>query len=251
MSRRAGAAALLLAACGPPFGAPRVEAPRIDLATWRGARADLAALRARLSPAPGAHVLRLALTVREPSLGRLLEARGAVAREGQALRMILLGPGGTTALDLWIRDDRYRLAVPALDLVRRGDRFTPLASRRGLPVDFLRWWLLDPAAGALLAISGDAGARTLWLRPDPEEEVVVSLEPLAGGRLRARRFALRGEGGARTEERVESDGRPCGVARYEDSATGLAVEVRCEGVDADARPDPAAFLDPDTMKDLP
>ena len=38
--------------------------------------------------------------------------------------MILLGPGGTTALDLWIDGDRFRFAVPAIDLRqarRRGD----------------------------------------------------------------------------------------------------------------------------------
>ena len=36
-----------------------------------------------------------------------------------ALRMILLGPGGTTALDLWSRGDRFRFAIPALDLLRQ------------------------------------------------------------------------------------------------------------------------------------
>ena len=70
----------------------------------------------------GPHTLRLAVKLREPFTGRTMEARGAVALSPpSALRMILLGPGGTTALDLWARDDEFRFAVPAIDLLRRGD----------------------------------------------------------------------------------------------------------------------------------
>ena len=46
-----------------------------------------------------------------------LQARGAVAMDPAAgdLRMILLGPGGATAIDLWMHGDAYRFVVPALD----------------------------------------------------------------------------------------------------------------------------------------
>src|SRR5690606_36045606 len=127
-----------------PIAARSAEAP--TLVQWREARRKLAAL-AQAARGEGARTMRLALSLREPLTGRTLERRGALAiAPPDALRMILLGPGGTTPLDLWVRGEAFRFAVPAIDLSKRGDATTPRAEMRGLPVDFLRSWLLRPAS---------------------------------------------------------------------------------------------------------
>src|SRR4051812_8051893 len=151
------------------------------LAEWKAARRRLDTLRAAVVP----RTLRVAVALREPFTGRVLEARGALAIAPPAsLRMILLGPGGTTALDLWIQGDRYRFAVPAIDLLKRGDASSPREARRGLPVDFLRWWLLHPAEGSLLWASRAASIDRLLLR---DGEAIVDLHVSDAGAVSARR----------------------------------------------------------------
>ena len=82
--------------------------------------------------------------------------------------MILVGPGGTTALDVWVTKDRFRFAVPAIKLEKRGG--VDPAEAKGLPIGMLRWWFLSPLAGRLLARALDAGrermdpARRRWRR---------------------------------------------------------------------------------------
>lgn len=241
----------------PPVHA---SAARLDRATWREGRRRLEALRREVEGA-GARTLRVRLSLREPRTRKTLEARGAIAvappaaggGEGSAvsssegaLRMILLGPGGTTALDLWARGDRFRFAVPALDLLRRGDASTPRASRRGLPVDFLRWWMLRPAAGALLWYERGAGSDAFVLR---DGDAVVDLRRSDRGMIGARRATWAAGPGAEPrlleEEVVIAEGLGCGHVRYAQASTGLLITVICEGEERTSAPDPRAFIDPD------
>ncbi len=239
-------------ACAAPAtsGARSAEAP--TLASWREARRKLAALDGA-ARGQGARTLRLALSLREPTTGRTLEARGAVAiAPPESLRMILLGPGGTTALDLWVRGERYRFAVPAIDLLRRGDATTPRAAKRGLPVDFLRWWLLRPASGTLLWHEAEPSGDRFTLR---DGAAVIELHAAPSGRVWARRTTWSGQGsGARRidEEIVEADRIGCGSVRYRQASTGLTVSVTCEGEETGRAPNPRAFADPDAaLEDVP
>jgi hypothetical protein len=237
------ALALALAACVPPPPAPL---PAPTLAAWRQGRETLEALRRATS---GARTERIALTIREPRTGRIFTARGAAAiLPPRALRMILLGPGGTTALDLWIDGDRWRFAVPALDLVKRGDLRAPPEQRRGLPVDFLAWWLLRPASGKLLWHARADGCDRFVLR---DGAAVVDLRAGDDGRVEAQRSAWStGEGGPHRvdEETVSAPRLDCapgaGPVRYHQASTGLDVTVTCEGR-AEGDPPARALVDPD------
>jgi hypothetical protein len=244
---------------------PSDEAPAVAPA-WREALRRLAGLRSEAQGA-GPRTLRVRLSLREPRTQHMLEARGAIAiapaptgaglqgdrgahdAAGGALRMILLGPGGTTALDLWARGDRFRFAVPALDLLKRGDASTPRAALRGLPVGFLRWWLLHPAAGTLLWYEHTGSTDAFVLR---DGDAVVELRVTTHGSLGARRATWSVEPGqpARLldEEVVIADGVGCGKVRYAQASTGLLVTVTCEGEERDRAPDPRAFLDPDATQ---
>jgi hypothetical protein len=228
-----------LSACAPAIAhPPALRSP--TLAEWKAARARLASLRDRVVP----RTLRVALSLREPVTGRVLEARGALAIDPPAsLRMILLGPGGTTALDLWIQGDRYRFAVPAIDLLKRGDASSPREARRGLPVDFLRWWLLRPAEGRLLWASRDASIDRLLLR---DGEAIVDLHAADDGAVVARRttWTLLPTRHVVDDESVNAERVGCGKVRYHQASTGLDVTVRCEGEEP-SPPNPRAFLDPD------
>jgi hypothetical protein len=228
-----------LSACGT--AGPRAVALRSPtLVEWKAARARLASLRDEVVP----RTLRVALALREPVTGRVLEARGALAIAPPAsLRMILLGPGGTTALDLWIQGDRFRFAVPAIDLLKRGDASSPREARRGLPVDFLRWWLLHPAAGQLLWASREASADHLLLR---DGEAIVDLHAADTGAVTARRttWTLLPTRHVVDDETVDAERVGCGKVRYHQASTGLEVTVRCEGEEP-SPPNPRAFVDPD------
>jgi len=230
-----------LSACAPTR-AGRVATRSPTLAEWTAARARLASLRAQVAP----RTLRVALALREPVSGRVLEARGALAIDPPAsLRMILLGPGGTTALDLWIQGDRFRFAVPAIDLLKRGDASSPREARRGLPVDFLRWWLLRPAGGRLLWATREASADRLVLR---DAEGVVDLRADDSGAVAARRttWTLLPTPRLLDEETVDAERVGCGKVRYRQASTGLEVTVRCEGEEP-SPPNPRAFVDPDAL----
>jgi hypothetical protein len=230
-----------------PSGGHRGSRPIPTLDEWRSARGRLSALRAELGRSKP-HTRRLALKLREPFTGRLMEARGAVAlAPPSSLRMILLGPGGTTALDLWVKGDRFRFSVPALDLLRRGDASTPRAETRGLPVDFLKWWLLRPADGTLLWHERAAQADLFVLRDGP---AVITLCAADGGALVARRTTWVGDRRARDrrvadEETVVATSPGCAPVRYAQARTGLTITVTCEGEETEREPSPRAFEDPD------
>lgn len=182
--------------------------------------------------------MNLALELTEPRTGQRMRARGAVAvRPPSALRMVLLGPGGTTALDLWICRDAFRFAIPAADLVHRGDASTPRAELRGLPVDFLRWWLLRPLEGHLLYHERRDDRARYVLRHDDQ---IVDVETTGeGDGLTVRRTA-----GGDAEE-VEAAGPGCAPVRYRQRSTGIDIAVTCEELDPERVPPARAFADPD------
>jgi hypothetical protein len=256
----AAAFGVVLGGCGgalparaeaPPLPAACATATESSAAEWKRARERLSELRLGLRGS-GPHTLRLSVKLREPFLGRVMEARGAVALSPpSALRMILLGPGGTTALDLWVRDDSFRFAVPAIDLMRRGDASTPREQMRGLPVDFLKWWLLRPAEGTLLWHGRGDGADRFVIR---DGRAIVDLCALDDGSVAARRTVWGKGGGAPSasgdlalldEESIAATRRGCGPVRYTQASTGLEVAVVCEGEETSRAPNPRAFVDPD------
>ncbi len=242
------AGAIAGAACAP---AATPLAPQTS-ASWRGGIERLATLR-RGAARDEARTFRVTLSLREPFTGKTLRARGAVAvSPPDALRMILVGPGGTTALDLWTRGDRFRFAVPAIDLVKRGDDRTARASMRGMPVDFLRWWFLRPAEGTLLWHERKLDADRFVLR---DGAAIVDLVARDDGRLTATRSTWErdpaGELHRLEEEQVEASGVGCSNVSYRQRSTGLRVEVTCEGEEHAAAPSPRAFEDPDAPRSAP
>ena len=144
--------ATAMAACGPP-AASRPAFPHLDAAQVHDPGELSPATLSEWARVPrGDTKQEIALGVRDDTSGRGFEGRGVVVvRPGHALRMILLGPGGTTAMDVWIRDGAWRVAIPALDRVVRGDASTPRASMRGLPIALLWRWLVTPFGGTLRA----------------------------------------------------------------------------------------------------
>ena len=210
--------------------------PNVSQYEWSVAKERLARLR-RGRP-DRAYVERVRLVINDPRTGREYQARGAVAiSPDHAARMILVGPGGTTALDVWVTKDRFRFAVPAIKLEKRGG--TDPAEAIGLPIGMLRWWFLSPLAGRLL-LARSTAAESAWILRDGSAIVTV--------RSDGRRFiALRRQGD--TLEGIEwlSHGlvpQQGEHGRYIEGRYGLRVEVVVEEVLA-AEPDPDAFADPD------
>jgi hypothetical protein len=233
---RALALALLCVGCCPEL--PQPELPRGQAATsaWRDRRDELAALRARLAPPEQAYSMNVTLELWVERLGMRMRGRGTVAvHPPESVRMIMLGPGGTTAMDLWICKDRFRLAVPAADLVRRGDERTPPEELRGLPVAFLRWFFLEPLGGDLLAAWHDESAERFLLRHDRS---VIHVAGAGDGTLAARRLS------PGDEERIELDGKRCGHVHYNQRSTSIDLDVDCEQINEKVPP-VRAFADPD------
>jgi hypothetical protein len=223
--------------------------PDPTAAEWQAARVRLEALRDSQPDQPYGIVVRV--TLREPRSGRSFVARGALAVDPRrAMRMILLGPGGTTALDAWVTPDAYRFEVPPIGLLDRGGEH----ANPSLPVDFFRWWFLAPVDGRLLAsYAGPSlslsrvaecrgrwfilrrGASTVTLCDGPEEGRAFEIFGTERTGAKDERLSFRGEG------LVPHAGD---TARYEDVRSGVRAEVDVESRDADM-PDPVAFLDPD------
>ena len=228
----------LLSAC-QPAAVPTASLPpgAAGIAAWKQARSELRALRQRFA-SRDAYTMNLTLSLGHAQVGRRIRARGAVAvAPPHAMRMILLGPGGTTAFDLWVCRDRFRLAIPALGLERRGDASSPPELMQGMPVSFLRWWFLEPLGGSLLAFDDGAQGRRYVLS---DGGPILHVEPLVGDALRVRRRVV-GD-----EERMQVDGADCGVVHYQQRSTGVDIEVECEQREQRSPP-PAAFADPDDL----
>ena len=216
----------------------RAPAKPVSQAIWADARAALVTMRSDAPDKPYVQLIRVAL--REPRSGRVLEGRGAVAVDPhRAMRMVLVGPGGRTALDVWVTKDAWRVAIPALELVRRGHRGEVTYD---LPVGFFRWWFLGPLDGRLLSADADGRGHTWILR---DGGATVSLRELGPHHF----VALRREStDVDRLEWVARSLRPSAGdrARYLQRITGLEVEVLVESLAPDP-PDPAAFVDPDDM----
>jgi hypothetical protein len=233
-------AASLVLGCAPE---PR-HWPSPDAATYTRLTAQLDALRAARPTRPwsvGVHVL-----VHEPRTGRTLEGRGAIAvAPGQAVRMILVGGAGSTMLDAWVSPARHRVAVPALDLVRRGSE----AEVADLPVAFLRWWFLEPLGGQLFAAADEVDP--VWMLRT--QGAVVELRTTTCG-PREGLLAIRraGQHAERVLEcRAHQEEASVGdTAEYDDLASGLHVRIDVESVTPTA-PDAEAFRDPDLAAGTP
>ncbi len=228
--------ALTGAGCARPRAVPSSPLDDVSQEEWTIARARLLALRERQPKRP--YVERVAVAMIDPRTGKRYQSRGAVAvSPDHAARMILLGPGGTTAVDVWVTRDRFRFSVPGLKYERRGGADPEEA--RGLPVGLLRWWFLAPLSGRLL-VARSTAKESSWLLRDGDATVLV--------RSDGRRFlAVRTQEGH--DEGLEwlaprSEGEAGAQGRYVDGRNGLRVEVLVEGVSAE-EPDPDAFADPD------
>lgn len=212
------------------------QVPEIGQSEWTLSRERLARLRKAIPRRP--YVERVHVGVTDPRSGKRYEARGAVAvSPDRSARLVLLGPGGTTALDVWVTRDRYRFEIPSMKIAVRGG--ADLTAARGLPVGFLRWWFLSPLGGELvLARSSKSeasfllrdGPATVTLRTDGQHFIATRRE---AGRIEALTWA--GEGLVP---------RAGGRGQYIDGEWGMRVNVVVEEVLPD-EPDPAAFFDPD------
>jgi hypothetical protein len=195
----------------------------LDPTAFVEARRRLSALTADVG---GERTEKVSLTIDAPYLPAGISARGAVAvRAPDSLRMILLGPGGTTAMDLWSKGDRFRFSIPAVERTIVGDARTPLEQKRGLPVDFLRWWMLRPLGGRLLAARRQ-GADLEVLLDDAGRVTTALLKP--DGRIVAHRRWWSEGRGVVDEEWLEASGLGCGTVRYRQKSTGISVVAVCE-----------------------
>jgi hypothetical protein len=182
----------------------------------------------------------LRITMRDPVSGRVVDGRGAIAVEpGQAVRMILTGAAGATMLDAWVTQARWRVAVPPLEIVRRGGTDEP----RDMPVGFLRWWFLTPLTGRLFAATFTQGG-SLWLLR--YGSAVIELREASCARGTLLHATRRVVGHAETVEECRERGAPSpgDSASYVDEASGLCVDVSLESVAA-TPPSGEAFQDPD------
>jgi hypothetical protein len=228
-------AVVSLALVGCAAEAPR--GPVLDPTAFVEAKKKIAAIQ---KDATGDRTEKIALRIEAPYMPAAMTARGAVAiRPPEALRLIMLGPGGTTAMDLWSSGERYRFSIPALDRTLEGDAKTPAAERRGLPVDFLRWWMLRPFAGRLLAARRDGTALEVLIE---DGDRVTDARFEASGRVTAHRRWWTAADGVIDEEWLEATGTGCAKVSYRQKSTQLSVEATCESRRAGARDD--AFVEP-------
>jgi hypothetical protein len=223
--------------CGTASPQPALPAGDNGTKVWQAQRSELKTLRHKFD-AGRPYSLNVTLELWVERLGMRTRGRGAVAvHPPDGVRMILLGPGGTTAMDLWICRDAFRFSVPAADLVRRGDASTPAEERYGLPVEFLRWWFLEPLGGRLLAAFPQDGQNAFLLKD--RNSVVHLLQ----GRASPTPLAVRRVSVA-DEERIETTAEMCGHVHYHQRSTSIDLDVDCEKVN-EGTPPARAFADPD------
>lgn len=227
-------AGVLSTACAAP--APPAAPP--TQREWSLARERLAELRRTVPSSPW--VEQVSISFREPGTGKLFEGRGAIAvSPNKAMRMILVGPGGTTALDAWVTPDAYRFAIPPVGLVRRGGK----DAESTLPIGFFRWWFLAPYEGRLRTIVGrdfvlDDGSGIVSIDDRTEDGArLVVARRRHGTVIELLGFRGRADGKHGAGDR----------ASYRNLTTGLTVEVTVDEV-GESAPDPDAFVDPDVVK---
>ncbi len=210
---------------------------------WQRAAASLDRLR---SEARAPYVASVRTSLHEPKTGRIVDGRGAVAVvPGQGMRMILVGAAGATLLDAWVTPARWRVAVPPLELVRRGGMQEP----DDLPIGFWRWWFLTPLEGTLFAAAMTGADSLLLLREgDATVELVVGTCS-AGQRLAA---ARRVKGRTERVDACRARALPASgdSVHYVDETSGLEVDVVVESA-SDRTASAAALRDPDAQEGGP
>ena len=225
---RFGALVLAALGCATPYEPPKQPTQ----GEWDAGLRKLARIRDALPKKPYTQPITVELS--EPYTRRRFEGRGAVGVDpGHAMRMILVGPAGEPALDVWVTRDAWRMSVPAIHLVRRGGRDAP----DGMPIGFFRSWFIDPLGGHLLAIGP---SDDLVVRDDEGGTLDVSdvsFAPRPSAHVRRRK-------GRATERFGFALGKDGGTASYVSESTKLAVEVKLGPVQNDP-PDPQAFEDPE------
>lgn len=229
-------AGVSLVACVACSQAPRASHP--DVAAICEARAFIARTR-EASAARFTQNLRVTLSSEHAPAE--LAARGALsARRPSDLRMLLLGPGGSTAVDVLLDERGYRFAMPPLDRIVRGTWAEASATRRALPVDFLRWWLLRPLEGELVHAER-RGLRLRLVLRDANTSIDLQIDdrgPVHGERLTF------DERGVRVDrETLDASRFGCGAARYTQESSGLIADIACEREREGAAD--KAFVDPD------
>lgn len=204
---------------------------------WQAAREWLHDLRACEPIGPFGAVVRVLL--RHPRSGRVLSARGAVAVDPhRAVRMVLVGPAGGTALDVWVTPDRWRFEAPFAKVLRRGGP----DDNPALPIGFFRWWFLAPVDGRLLtAVAGTDSERFILRRGGD----TIDLTDAHSGKAHIVTASRRSRGSV---DRVNVRGAfpgatPGDRVTYDHEASGVHVEVLVES--RSDTPTPAAFADPD------
>ena len=236
-------AACALACAGPPrVSRPPTVSPEALHDACELSRAQLDALARRPS---AALKQELSISVVEATSGRGFEGRGVVlVRPRTALRMILLGPGGTTAMDVWIAEGRFRVAIPAIDRVVRGDAATSRKELRGLPIDLLWRWLVDPFGGALVHARREGDGFVAYLRRGAGFE--IRRRTSAGGEGW---FFERGRlvGAVRAREVAVGDALFPIDVDYEADEPAMRVRVRGAGVAEVAEVSARVFADPDVV----
>jgi len=207
-------ATLILHGCAEAPSEP-ARSPTIDRDSWRAAQRALQELRQTFAPAEG--TMRVSVRFVAASKDIQVNGRGAVARRPpDDLRMILLGPGGMTAFDLLVRGDAWWMSIPSRDRVLSSDDEGEEA--RGLPVSFLRWWLLRPLSGRLLSVGDVPTGRVLVLR---EGNATIRVQRRGEGLVMDRKSPA-------GTERMSVSGPGCGTAVYEHTNARIRAEVRCE-----------------------
>ena len=223
------------AACASTPPSVKWSAPsREELAA---AHAWLAGLRADMGP----RTEEIRITLEAPLLPGAIRSRGAIAVvPHRAARIVLLGPGGTTAADLWMDEERQRLAIPARDEIIRGRRGETL---RGMPLELFRSWFLEPLEGELLDASIDGEVLHVVLRA---RDATVFVRAERAGDLRIERVA-RGASASGAEadvERIHAErGTACARVTYERPRVGVRAEITCAARRASVAD--AALRDPD------
>ncbi len=203
---------------------------------WRDARAELVALRRQVPNAPRVELVRI--SVRGQG-GVRFEGRGAVAiAPKRALRMMLLGPAGRTALDVWATPERYRLAVPDLDIVEEGGTSAPTH----LPIELFREWFINPLGGRLLAAGATRGGERFFILKSQARSIELRIGTAdVSGR---RHYSIRkhdATGGESAEWHARTLWPAVGdVVRFRRPSLGLELAVEIEGLSAEP-PEDAAF----------
>jgi hypothetical protein len=209
-----------------------VTSHSVSPGTWRRLRKRLIALRKELSPVK-AYSYRISTVFHEGHRGNVVKARGAyAAMPPEKFRMQLVGPTGTTAMDVWIRGSQDRLEIPALQLIERNDA----KERPGRPVAFFRWWMLRPLSGKLLQVAILADGYRYWLRAPDGSEIRLDEKP-AAHELRLSRFR------ENSEEHIVARNAPCGDVVYTHKQAKIQVNVHCDG--PGSVPNERVFADPD------